>query len=111
MESRRVNFGAVRGRREGAGRVGKEGNYCERIASERFAEIIRIEDPYIGASDARFCQFLRIVFGILAPVSDRNEDTGTIAVRPGKDNVPRLIANQQSSYDARDMTRTKIDNG
>ena len=96
-EGRRVDPLAVGADREGAGRVAEEGDDGERIPAQRRAEVAGGKDPHVRAADARRGE-LRVEGAVLPAV--RGGDEGPPAPRPGKDDVTRLVADEQGAHDA-----------
>src|SRR5262249_37987460 len=97
---------AIRRRGEGARRVGEEGELREALATGRGAELVRVEYPHVGAPHAGG-EELRIVGGRLPAV--RGRDEGAALVRPGEDDVARLVADEERPHDARVLFVAYVD--
>jgi len=110
IECRRVDGVAIRGHRQGARRVGKQGDDGEGRPARRISEIVRVEYPDIGSPDPGRRQF-RIpteVGQALSPVGGGDERTASI--RPGKDDVAWLIAHEERPDHARGGEVADVDN-
>ena len=95
--ARRIHARAVRRDRKRAGCVGEQRELGEPRTTERVAEVRGIEDPDIGASDARG-QKLWIVRIVLPAVSGRDERA--LALWSREHDVSRLVTNEQCPDDA-----------
>ena len=100
VEDRGVDGGAVGRDGERARRVAEERD--DRRAASREPRCAGVEDPHVGAADARRGE-LRVARAVLAAM--RRGDEGAAASGAGEDDVARLVADQERAHDARRVGR------
>jgi hypothetical protein len=101
VEDRRVHRAAVGRDGEGSGGVAEERDGGERRPAERRSEVRRVEDPDVGATDTGRREDRldgRVERGVLPAM--RGGDEGAVVARAGKDEVARLVADEQRPDDA-----------
>ena len=106
MKDRCVHRAARGTDRERPRRVAEELNDRKRRPAERGAEVVGVERPHIGATDA-WCRELRIAGPVLAAVRPGHERP--IPAAAGEHDVARLVADEQRPRHPRQCRGRRID--